>query len=242
MHAGEEGDLARFSGAQAQRTADETDVAVTENGEMLHSFVDSGVVIDYKNAAERARGSAIDEDYWNVVEGKAVEEEIIDAEGHDGHAVYISFQHSAGAEFHRLGLVVCGTDEDLVSVGDGDLFELLDEFGEERIGNLRDDEAEQFAFAGDERSGLGVGEIVELGDGLPDTCSEDGIDCRDVVDGAGYGRDGDAGAGCYATNVGLSGSGWVRSFVRTFHGSKVTRKYLARILGCTGGWRQESLN
>ena len=242
MHAGEEGGLARFSGTQAQRAADEADLAVTKNGEMLHSFVDSGVVIDYENAAERTRGSGIDEDYWNVVEGEAVEEEVFDAEGHDSHAVYFSFEHAAGTEFHRLGFVVCGTDEDLVSVGDGDLFELLDEFGEERVGNFRDDEAEQFAFAGDEGSGLGVGEIVELGDGLPDAGGEDGIDCGDVVDGAGYGRDGDAGACCYATNVDFCGSGWVRSFVRTFHGSNVTRKYATSILLCAGGWRHESWN
>ena len=117
-------------------------------------------------------------------------------------------------------------------MGDGDLFELLDEFGEERIGNFGDDETEQFAFAGDEGPGLGVREIVEFGDGLPDAGCKDGIDCGDSVDGAGNGRYGDACTCGYVANVNFRGSGADNIVVRTFHGCKVTRKYATSILLC----------
>ena len=76
---------------------------------------------------------------------------------------------------------------------DGDLFELLDELGEEGVGDLGDDEAEEPALAGDERTGLGVGKVVEFVDRFPDARGECGIDRWHVVDGAGDGGDGDSG-------------------------------------------------
>src|SRR5665213_2950581 len=135
---------------------------MTEDGEMLNGFIDAGVVVDCEDVAERTGGRGIDEDDGDVVYCEAIEEEVFYAEGHDGDAVDFAFEHAAGTEFHGLGFVVGGADEDLVAVGYGDLLELLDEFGEEGVGNFGDDEAEEFAFAGDEGAGLGVGEVVEV--------------------------------------------------------------------------------
>lgn len=209
MEAAEEGSFAGFGGAQTQWTADEADLAMAEDGEMLNGFIDAGVVVDGENVAEGTGGSGINEDDGDVVDGKAVEEEIFDAKGHDGDAVDFAFEHATGAELHGLGFVVGGTDEDFVAMGYGDLLELLDEFGEEGVGNFGDDEAEEFAFAGDEGAGLGVGEVVEVGDGLPDTCRKDRIDAWDVIDGARHGGNGDASASGDAPDIDFGRGGRV---------------------------------
>jgi len=218
LEAAEEGGLAAYGGAAGERAADEADVAVAEDGEMLNAFVDAGAIVDGEDAVERARGGGVDEDEGDVVGGEAIEEEVFDAEGHDGDAVDLALEHAAGAEFHGLGLVIGRANENLVAARDGDLFELLDEFGEEGVGDFGDDEAEQPAFAGDEGAGLGVGKVVEIGNGFPDAGGEDGVDGGDVIDGAGDGGDGNAGERSYAANVDLGGRGYVIGLTRSFHG------------------------
>jgi len=140
---------------------------MAENGEVLDAFVDSSTVIDRNNAIDWARGSGIDEDEGNVIGGEAVEEEVFDAESHNGDAVDLTLEHASGAELHGLGLVVGRADEDFVAARDGNLLELLDQFGEEGVGDFGNDEAEQPASAGDEGTGLGVRKVIELGNGFP---------------------------------------------------------------------------
>jgi hypothetical protein len=57
-------------------------------------------------------------------------------------------------------------------VGHGDLFKVLDQFREEWIGDVFDNDAENAAAAGDQAACMGVGEVVELLDGLPDALGE----------------------------------------------------------------------
>lgn len=189
---------------------------------MLNSLIDTGVVVNGKDVAEGTSGCWIDEDDGNVIDSEAIEEKIFDTKGHDGDAVDFAFEHAAGTEFHGFGFVVGGADEDLVAVSYSDLFKLLNEFGKERVGDFRDNESEQFTFAGDESASLSVGEVVEFGDGLPDAGRKYGIDRGDVVDGAGYGRNRDTCACGNAANVYLGGSGGVSRLVRTFHGCGIT--------------------
>jgi len=174
---------------------------------MLDAFIDACAVVDGEDAAEGARGRGVDEDDGDVVGGEAVEEEVFDTEGHDGHAIDFAFEHASGAEVHGRGFVVGGTDEDFVAARDGGLLELLNEFGEEGVGDFGDDEAEETALAGDERAGLGVGEVVEVGYCLPDAGGEHGVDGRYVIDGAGDGGDGDSCERGYATDVDLGRRG-----------------------------------
>jgi hypothetical protein len=183
-HAIEEGRPAGFCGAKAEGTADEGDFAVTEDGEVLHGFIDAGTIVDGEDAAAGLIGVDVNEHDGDLVGDEAIENELLDAEGHNGDAIYLALQHAAGAELHCFGLIVGGADEDLVSARDGDLLELLDQFGEEGIGDFGDDEAEQTALAGDEGAGLGVGEVIELGDGLPDASGQGRVHGRDVIDGA----------------------------------------------------------
>ena len=217
LKATEEGGLAALRGAARERAADEADVAMAEHGEVLDAFVDAGAVVDGEDTIEGACGGGVDEDERDVFGGETIQEEVFDAEGHDGDAVDLALEHAAGAEFHGLGFVVGGADEDFVAAGDGDVFEILNEFGEEGVGNFRDDEAEQAAFSGDEGTGLGVGKVVEFGDGFPDAGGEDGVDGGNVVDGAGDGGDGDAGERSYAADVDLGRGGDVSWLANSFH-------------------------
>ena len=69
-------------------------------------------------------------------------------------------------------------------MGDGDLFEALNEFGKEGVGDVFNDDAEEAAAAGDERAGMGVWEVVQLLDGLPDALGEAFADERRAIDGS----------------------------------------------------------
>jgi hypothetical protein len=86
------------------------------------------------------------------------------------------------------------SDEHLVALRDGQVLKLLHQLGEKGIGDFRDDKAEHATAAGNQGAGLSVGQVADLVDGLPDAASEFGVHGSDVVDGAGDGGDGDAGA------------------------------------------------
>jgi len=217
LEAAEECGLAALGGAAGERAADEADVAVAENREVLDAFVDAGAIVDGENAVEGSGGSGVDEDEGDIVGGEAVEEKVLDAEGHDGDTVDLALEHAPRAEFHGLALVVGRADEDFVTARDGDVFEFLDEFWEEGVSDFRDDETEQAAFAGDEGAGLGVGKVVEIGNSFPDAGGKDGVDGGNVVDGTGDGGDGDAGKRSYAADIDLGRSGDVSRLAGSFH-------------------------
>jgi hypothetical protein len=105
---------------------------------------------------------------------------------------------------------------DFVTARDSDVFEFLNEFGEKGVGNFRDDEAEEAALAGDEGAGLGVGEIVEFGNGFPDTGGEDGVYGRDMIDGARDGGDRNPGERRYAADINFGGRSCVRRLACSF--------------------------
>ena len=66
LKATEEGGLAALSRAAGEGAADEADVAMAKNGEMLHAFVDAGAVVDGKEGVDGAGGRGIDEDVGDV--------------------------------------------------------------------------------------------------------------------------------------------------------------------------------
>ena len=87
-------------------------------------------------------------------------------------------------------------------MSDGNLFEALDEFGEEWVGDVFNDDAEEAAAAGDKGARVGVGEVVELLDRLPDALGELLAYDGRAIDGAGDGGDGDLGQRGHGPNVG----------------------------------------
>ncbi len=79
--------------------------------------------------------------------GELVEDGFLFAEGEHGHAFDFALQHAAHAGGEDCGVAVRGADKNFIAMRDGDLFKALDELGEERIGDVFNDDAEQAAAA-----------------------------------------------------------------------------------------------
>ncbi len=91
----------------------------------------------------------------NVAIDELIEHRFFFAEGHDGDAFDLALEHAANAGGQHGRIAVGGADQNLVAVGHGDLFEALDQFGEERIGDVFNDDAEEAAAAGDQACARG---------------------------------------------------------------------------------------
>ncbi len=172
-----------------------------ERCEMLHGFANSLSVVDLENANVRQIGPRIDKHQRKRTLDELLDQFLFDAEGHDGDAVDTALQHAADERLGAGGFVVCGADEDLVALLDGEILELLHQFGEKWIGDLRDHEAEDAAAAGDERAGLGIGHVAHFLDGAPHALRQFGGDGGDTVYRAGNCGDGDAGALRHVANA-----------------------------------------
>src|SRR5580704_555483 len=175
---------ARLCGMKRQRAADEGDISMPQGGEVLHALQYAVVVVDFEHADARSIWPYIDEHQRHFAFGELIEQGLLDPEGHHGYAIDFALEHTANAVRHALGFIVGGADEDLIAVGDGYIFEPLDELGEEWIGDFGDDEAEELAATGDQSASLGVGKVVELVDHLPDALGYLRVDRRDVIDRA----------------------------------------------------------
>ena len=214
LHGGAEVVLARDGGVQAVRAGEEGDGA-------------GGRDRQDDEWPDECRWSSRGEWCWpwgrrlelGEHDGHAAVRELIEhrlffAEGHDGDAVDFALQHAARACGQHGGVAVGGADENLIAARDGDLFKALDQLREEWIGDVFDDDAENAAAAGDQRAGMGVGQIVELLDGLPDALVEAFADQRRAVHGSGDRGDGDLGYGGNSANVGEFAGGLAFGFAR----------------------------
>src|SRR5580658_9849240 len=106
---------------------------------MLDAFVDAGAIVNIERAIGRPRWHGVDKDGRNLLGIKALEKKLFAAEGHDGDAVHLAFEHSSGATLHLVRVVTRRTDQDLVAPADGYLLKLVNELREERVGDLGDD-------------------------------------------------------------------------------------------------------
>jgi hypothetical protein len=148
-HTVDERGLSGGGGAKPKRPGNESDPAMAQNGKVLHGLVDAGPIVHREKAAERPRRSCVDEHDRDVLRREPFEQKVLDAKRHHGYAVDLALEHAASTDLHLLAFVVGAGDENLVAAFHGDLLELLDEFGEERIGDLGDNHAQQPAAAGD---------------------------------------------------------------------------------------------
>ncbi len=122
---------------------------------------------------------------------KAVDQVGAHLGGHDGDAVHFALQHALHADFGAFGAVAGIGDDDFVSVANGHIFERLDQFGEERVRDVGDDEAVHAAASGTKRAGVCVGVITERLDGAAHAFGGLRRHFVGTIDGAGYrgGRD-----------------------------------------------------
>jgi len=135
--------------------------------------------------------SHIDKGQRDIAVGQLLQQRLLNAEGHHGHALGLALHHAADAALHALGVVVGGADQDLIALLDGHVLKALNQLREEGVGDLRDDQPQKAAAPADQGAGLCVRQVVERLDGLPDALSHLGVDGGDVIDGAGDGSDGD---------------------------------------------------
>ena len=82
--------------------------------------------------------------------------------------VHLALQHADDALLHTSRIVIGVGDEDLLPVVDGNRLEGADEFREERICNVGDDEAEELGAPGAESLSIAVRVKVEFADRLAD--------------------------------------------------------------------------
>src|SRR5260370_32120885 len=127
--------------------ADERDIFGSQSDQMLHALQYDVMIVDLEQADARSIRTYVDEDQRYFAFGELVEQRLLDPEGHHGYAIDSALEHAANAVRHALGFVVGGADEDLVAIGDGNIFKALDQLGEEGVGDFGDDEAEELAAA-----------------------------------------------------------------------------------------------
>ena len=65
------------------------------------------------------------------------------------------------------------------------LFKALDQFREEGIGDVLNNDAEETAVPGNQSARMGVGKVIQMLNGLPDAFRQPVADHRGVVDGSG---------------------------------------------------------
>src|ERR1700751_5790496 len=124
---------------------------------MLQSFLDALRVVDDDVGAVLGVFAGVHEDRGNVAAREIGDHGWISFGGHDGGAVHFALDHAANAFDHALGLVVGVGDDDFETFLYGLVFKIFDEFREEGIGDVGDDEAEDAGASGDESAGVSVG-------------------------------------------------------------------------------------
>ena len=123
--------------------------------------MNAGGVVEQNGAGLGIVELELGEHDGNAAVHELVEHRLLFAEGHHGHAVDFALQHAAHACGQHRRIAVGGADQNLVAVRHRDFFEALDQLGEEGIGDVFDNDAEQAAAAGDQGARVGVGKVVQ---------------------------------------------------------------------------------
>src|SRR5258708_5626465 len=143
-------------------------------------------IVDFKKAEAGAVRTDIHCHDRDVAFGQLSEQWLFNAERHNCDAFGIALKHAADAERHSVGIVVGGTDQNLISAFYCDLFKSLNQLREKRVGDLRDDEAKQPASTGYQATSLRIGKVVQLIDRFPHTSGQLRVYSWNVIDGAGH--------------------------------------------------------
>ena len=151
---------------------------------MLHRLTNPVLIVDANVADSRDMRADVHEDQRHFAETQVFDQRVFHAEGEDGDAIDATLDHPAHRDFHALGIVNGGGQKDFVVVLNRDVFKSLDDFRKEGVGDFGDDEAEDSASAGNQRTRLGVRVVPEFVDNFPDALGELGVDAGDAIDGS----------------------------------------------------------
>src|SRR6185437_3017814 len=173
---------------------DKCDGAMAEPCKMLNGLANSFRIVDPEHANIRKFGCGIHKDHGKGAVHELLDRVLFNAERHDCDSVDAALQHPPKKRFGTRRIVVCGSDEDLVALLDGKILKLLDELGEEWIGDVRTHESQDMASARDQGTGLGVGNITCFTHSIPNPLCQLWRDRRDAVYRPRNGGDGNTGA------------------------------------------------
>src|SRR5579859_3624375 len=152
--------------------------------EMSHGSVDARGIVQQDGADLGIFQVKLCEYDGHVVDRELIEHRLFTAEGEHGDALHFALQHASYAVGQLVGFAVGGADQDLVAASDGDFFEAGNELREEGIGNVFNNDPKNTAPPRYQAPRMGVGEVIELFDGLPDALRQFLADRGRLVDGA----------------------------------------------------------
>src|SRR5271170_938056 len=181
--------------------AHERYTSMPQCSQMLHTLSYAVVIVHLQHTDAWAQRPHIDKHQGYLTLGQLIEQRLFDAEGHNRDTLNLALQHAADAMRHPLGIIVCGTDQDLVAIFHRDVFKALNQLREEGIRNLGDDETEQSTSTRHQRSSLSIWKIIEFVDHLPHPFRHLRIHGGDVVHSARYSGNRNICSPCYRANV-----------------------------------------
>src|SRR5450756_899397 len=115
--------------------------------QMPETFLDALSIVDDDGVAAFTSWAEINKDGWDISSYEAIEQQLLDAKGHDSDAVYFALQHAPDAGLGFFRVVVRRADQDLITTFHCEIFKFLDQFREKGVGDLGDDQSEQAASA-----------------------------------------------------------------------------------------------
>ena len=152
----------------------------------------------------------------HVALGELREQGAIELRGHDRDAAHAALDEPPDVARHPLRVVV-GVREDQIEIMlERRALHLLDQVGEERVRDVRDDEPDEAAAAKGEAAGVRVGVVVVALDGAEHHLARRRGHGATLVDDAGHGRRGYA---RLAGDIGQHAAGARRASGRSSHGA-----------------------
>src|ERR1700682_923498 len=156
---------------------------MTKRRQMLHRLPYAVKIVDPDVAHPWSRGSYVHKYQRHIAHLEVFEKEIFHSERHHRDPVHPPLDHAANRSLHAFRIINRGGQQDVVVMLNRNRLEYLDNLGKERIDDLGDDQAENPAAPGHQRSGLSVGIISQFIHYPPDTLGERWIDRWNPVNG-----------------------------------------------------------
>ncbi len=212
LHSLDESFFAKLGGVIFGGSGDVGDGGMADGVEVFDGGLDAGLIVDDEAGDFFCRAGRVEEDEWDALLVEVFEDPGVHFGGHDGDAVDFSLEHAAGAVLGADGIIAGVGDQDFLAVAHGDIFKAFDQFGEERVCNVGDDESVEAGAAGAERAGVCIRVVAELLDGAADAKGSFIAYFVRAIDGPGNGRSRDFCDARYFLDIHAGSPRWCNLF------------------------------